>query len=91
MSFESYPWDQNMLAGTYATILVCALAVTCFAFAIAALMTFFIASGLQFDAFRVYMEGLVVELDEAIVESAHAVEFQLMFKRIICFHVAAKE
>lgn len=76
--------------GIYATIAVCAADVTSFIFTVTVFLTFFITTSLQFDACRIYMKGLVAELDDAITQCDHD-DIQPMFQHIISFQVAAKE
>lgn len=79
------------MTGTYATILFGTMGAPSYVFVAAAFLSFFIATSLQFDACRVYMEGLVTELDDATTRPSHAVGLELMFEHIVCFQVAAKE
>lgn len=56
-------------------------------------MTFFITTSQQFDAFRIYLKGLIDELDDAIAIKQRCTNndaIQSMFQHIVCFHVATK-
>lgn len=90
LSSKSYPWDETTLKGTYATILVCTLAVTTVTYTYVVYMAFFITASLQFDACRAYMKGLVGDLSNA-AEQCIDTEIKAMFQHMITFHVAAKE
>lgn len=94
LSFESSaPWNQNTLIGKSISILICAMNVTIYTYVNGIFMTFFITTSQQFDAFRIYLKGLIDELDDAIAIKQRCTNndaIQSMFQHIACFHVATK-
>lgn len=71
------------------------MACNVFAFVIGVFMSFFITTSLQFNAFRNYLKGLIVELNDAFgrrqIDDGNDKDIQSMFRHIVCFHAATKE
>lgn len=89
--------------GKSASVTYCVLAVTIYTYVVAVFMVFFITTSLQFDANRVYMKGLIDELDDSIEQPCTAataaavdhdeddVNLKTMLQHIVCFHVSGRE
>lgn len=98
LSFDLYvpsrsPWDQDTLIGRCGTIVFYALQATIFTYVTASFSSFFISTNLQFDAFRLYMKGLIDELENIYEEQNTLKEgdIQSMLRDIVRFHVVVKE
>lgn len=67
----------------------CAVQAVIYTYVTTTFLSFFVSTSLQFDAIRIYMKGLIKELDDAIVNRVNG--FEMMLRDIVRTHVAMKE
>lgn len=85
------PWDHNSLTGRSGTIVFCAIQAIIFTYVTFSFVSFFISIILQLNAFRIYLKGLIDELNNAIDDHNAPHDFQLILRNIVRFHVVVKE
>lgn len=90
--FFSTPFvNQDELNGRMVAIWFCLPQACLYTFVTFSFVSFFITTSLQFGAFRIYMKGLVGDLNAMIVDGNGTREIPKMLCEVVRFHVAAKE